>query len=437
VGVCFAAAVLAAKAGCSLALGAFLAGVLASASGRVPKIEHLVLPLRDLFGAIFFVAVGMLLEPRSLAAQAGPILVLTTVILVGDTLGATLGGALAGLPLRVGFRTGLALAQPGEFSFVLVGVGVSAGLLAPDLMAVPVGACILTALLGPVLFRHGDALAAGLERRLPARLNWHLKTYQTWAAKLGRSSLGRGPAPLRKPLVYLVLDAALINAVIIGAALLKQHLPWFRTPRAALGLLVGQGALLMILGRALCGRALEIAERILATGRGAPPVAGRRHLLASLSLALLLLVGAPSLAVLEPFLPQGPMFLVYLGGLAGLLGLLWLRSRRFPPEGALGSEWLLDRVQAPWAQAAPPPAHPGGPEVLSLRLGPQCPYLGRPVGELPLQALTGATVLGLMRRGEPLTLTGEQQFQAEDLLALCGSPAALQAAARLLGCAER
>jgi Trk K+ transport system NAD-binding subunit len=59
------------------------------------------------------------------------------------------------------------------------------------------------------------------------------------------------------------------------------------------------------------------------------------------------------------------------------------------------------------------------------------------VGELPLQALTGATVLGLMRRGEPLTLTGEQQFQAEDLLALCGSPAALQAAARLLGCAER
>lgn len=168
-GVCFTAAVLAAKAGCSLALGAFLAGVLAGASGRVAKIEHLVLPLRDMFGAIFFVAVGMLLDPRSLAAQAGPILVFTGVVLAGDTLGSAVGGALAGLPLRAGFRTGLALAQPGEFSFVLVSTGVAAGFLAPDFMAVPVGTCLLLALLGPTLFRRGDAIAAGLERRLPDR----------------------------------------------------------------------------------------------------------------------------------------------------------------------------------------------------------------------------------------------------------------------------
>jgi CPA2 family monovalent cation:H+ antiporter-2 len=435
VGLCFTAAVLAAKAGCSLALGAFLAGMLAAASGRVPKIEHLVLPLRDLFGAIFFVAVGMLVEPRALATQAAAILAFTAVVLLGDTLGAALGGALAGLPLRMGFRTGMALAQPGEFSFVLVAIGIKAGFLRPDFMAVPVGACLLMALLGPPLFRRGDALAAAMERRLPARINWYLKAYQTWAARLGRSALGRGPAPMRRAFVFLVLDAALINAVIIGAGLLRHHLAWARTPRTAAALLAGQAAAVLVLARALCGRAIEIAERLLApsTGRAPVPVAGRRHLLAALSLALVLLVGAPSLALLQPFLPQGPMLLTFLAGVAGLLGLLWVHSRRVPSDRAVGSEWLLDRVQAPWAQAKGPPGPGEPPGLLSLRLGRQCPYLGRPLAELPLEALTGATVLGLMRQDRPATLTPDLELQAEDTLALCGTPAALEAASRLLG----
>jgi CPA2 family monovalent cation:H+ antiporter-2 len=437
VGVCFTSAVLAAKAGCSLALGAFLAGMLAAASGRVPKIEHLVLPLRHIFGAIFFVAVGMLLEPRSLAAQAVPILAFTGVVLAGDTLGAALGGALAGLPLRAGFRTGLALAQPGEFSFVLVGAGVSAGFLGRDFLAVPVGVCLVTALLGPTLFRRGDAWSAALERRLPQRLNWYLKTYQSWAARLGRSSLGRGPAPMRRPFLYLVLDAALINAVVIGAGLLKQHQAWFRTPRVDLGLAVVQGGLLVFLAWALCGRAFHLAERILAPpGRAAPPQGGLRLLRAALSLTLMLLVGAPSLALLQPFLPQVPMFLVFLGGAAGSLGLLWAHSRRFPPGRAVGSEWLLNRVQAPWSQADQPPASLVPAQMASLRLGRQCPYLGRPLGGLALEQITGATVLGLMRQGRPVTLTPDLELQADDLLALGGPPAALEAAARLLGAEE-
>ena len=425
VGVCFTAAVLADRAGCSLALGAFLAGVLASASGRAPKIEHLVLPLRDIFAAIFFVAVGMLLEPRSLAAQAGPILALTAVVLLGQTVGAALGGALAGLPLRAGFRTGMALAQPGEFSFVLVGIGVHARFLGPDLLAVPVGVCLLTALLGPTLFRRGDALAAGLERRIPVRINWYLKIYQTWAARLGRSSLGRGPAPLRRPLIFLLLDAALIDALIIGTSLLKRHLPWFQALNVALGLVLG------MLAWALAGRAAEIAGQILApvSARELPPLAGHRYLHASLSLALVLIVAAPSLALLQPFLPEGPMVAVFLGGLAGLLALLWAHSRRFPQDQATGSEWLLSRVRAPWARTEPD----GPPVLLSLRLPPQCPFLDRPLGEIGLEQRTGATILSLVRAGKPLPPASDPVLQSGDLLALHGSPAALEAARRLLG----
>lgn len=434
-GVCFTIAVLAAKAGCSLALGAFLAGVLAGASGRVAKIEHLVLPLRDMFGAIFFVTVGMLLDPRSLAAQAGPILAFTAVVLAGDTLGSAVGGALAGLPLRTGFRTGLALAQPGEFSFVLVSTGVSAGFLAPDFMAVPVGSCLLLALLGPTLFRRGDAIAAGLERRLPDRINWYLKTYQSWAARLGKSSLGRGPAPMRRPLVYLALDAVLINGVIIGAALLRHRHGWFQSPRASLWLFLGEGLVLLLLARSLCARALEIANRILVPAeRASAPMAGRTQLLGALSLALLLLVGAPSLAVLQPFLPEGPLLVVFLAGVAGLFGLLWFHSRRYPPDRKVGAEWLLNQVQASLtAGDAPRPPQPGTRDLLSISLGPQCPYLGRPLGELHLEELTGATVMGFMRDGRAVSLDPGLELRPNDLMALCGPPEAVAAASRLLG----
>ena len=430
-GVCFTAAVVSAKAGCSLALGAFLGGMLAAASDRVARIEHLVLPLRDMFAAIFFVAVGMLLEPRQLAAQVLPIAVFTAVVLLGDTLGATLGGALAGLPLRTGFRTGLALAQAGEFSFVLVGIGVGSGLLRPDLFAVPAGVCLATALLGPALFRHGDALAAGLEHRLPGRINWYLKAYQSWAAKLGRSSLGRGPAPLRRPLVFLVLDAVCINLVIVGAALLRHRVPWFQAARAGTGLLACESALLVLLAWALCGRARELAAGLLA---GAEARAGGDHglLQAALGLALLLMVAAPSVVLLQPFLPQGPMLTGFLGGVGGLLGLLWAHSRRFPPDRARGSEWLLDRVRAPWARTGDPPDPAEGGERAALALGPGSPCLDRTLADLAVEDATGAAVLGLLREGRALPAEPGLRLRAGDTLTLRGSPAALAAARRLL-----
>jgi hypothetical protein len=140
------------------------------------------------------------------------------------------------------------------------------------------------------------------------------------------------------------------------------------------------------------------------------------------------MVAAPSLALLQPFLPEGPMVAVFLGGLAALLGLLWAHSRRFPPGRAAGSEWLLGRVRAPWADTGPD----GPPALLSLQLTAQCPFLDRPLGEVGLEQRTGAAVLSLVRAGRPLPPGADPVLQSGDLLALHGSPAALEAARRLL-----
>jgi CPA2 family monovalent cation:H+ antiporter-2 len=430
VGLCFASAVLAATAGCSLALGAFLAGLLAGGSGRSRRIEHLVLPLRDMFSAIFFVAVGMMLDPAALLAQLGPILAFTTVVLLGDSLATTLGATLAGQPLRIGLRAGLALAQPGEFSFVLVTMGISSGLLPATFFPVAAGVCLVNALAGPWLFRQGDALATALEHRIPDRAHWYLKAYQGWAEKLGRP---RGPSPLRGPLLFLLLDAALINLTVIGVWYLKVRTPWFQDLGASAGLLLLAGALaiLSLLAWALYRRAGEIAEAILDAPLkpGAPPPAGRRQLLAALRAALVLIPGIPSLALLQPFLPEGPMLALLSIAFLGLLLLVRSQSRRFPWEQAMGSQWLLHRVQAPWQDGAPDPA---APVDLSLRLGAQCPFLGRTLGDLALEDFAGVTVLSLLRAGTPLVPHPHTRLQPEDILALRGPGRTLQAVEALV-----
>jgi hypothetical protein len=271
------------------------------------------------------------------------------VVLVGDTLAVTLGAVLAGLPMHRGLRTGLILAQPGEFSFVLVGLGATSGLLRPEFFAVAVGVCLLTALLGPWTFRHGDALAGALESGIPKRIRWWLWAYQRWAEKLGRSTLGRGPSPVRGPILFLLLDTVLIHGCIIGAWLLHHRVPWLRMGTPAHVLLALAMAGVSLLAWAMYRRADAIAKVILDTP-GEPPPPGRRQLLAALRTAMLLTMGVPSLGILQPFLPGGPTLALLLAASAGLMALLWAQARRFPWEQAVGSEWLLHRVQAPWLQ---------------------------------------------------------------------------------------
>ena len=419
VGVCFSAAVLAAKAGCSMALGAFLAGMLASGSGRVRAIERLVLPLRDVFSAIFFVAVGMQLSPQALASQWQPILLLTVVVLAGNALAVALWATLAGLPLQRGLQTGLTLAQPGEFSFVLVGLGASSGLLGPRFFPVAVGVCLLSALAGPPILRHSEALAQGLELALPPRVRWYLLAYQAWSGKLGRSTLGKGPSPVRGPILFLVLDAVLIHGCVIGTWLLQHRCPWFRQPGPAHLLLALALAGVVLLAWAMYRRAGQIAALILDSPGQSPP-AGRRQLHAAMRLALLITLGAPSLAILQPFVPGRAPLLVMLLVVAGLLGLAWRQARRFPWEQAIGSEWLLHRVRAPWVQA---------PEetLLSLRVGPGSPFLGRTLDELARGPFAAVSVRAMVRSGVPLTPAPQVRLREGDLLAISGHPNDLEA----------
>ncbi len=127
VGICFAAALLALAFGYSVALGAFIAGSLVAESGEEKTIEHLVQPVRDMFAAIFFVAVGMMIDPGLIAEHWVAVVVFSIVVIVGKIVAVSIGAFLAGYGTRTSVQTGMSLAQIGEFSFIIAGVGLATG----------------------------------------------------------------------------------------------------------------------------------------------------------------------------------------------------------------------------------------------------------------------------------------------------------------------
>lgn len=441
-GLCFVLAVGAAQAGFSLALGAFLAGMLAAESGRVRAIEHQVAPLKDLFTAIFFVAVGMMLDPRAVPPLLGPILLLALLVVVGNALSLTAGGLLAGLPFRTSLQTGLALGQIGEFGFILLATGVAAGLVRPELYSVGVAVAVLTALSTPLVLRRSGPLAERLEQRLPEGLRSSLGLYAAWAEALRQRGIRKGEGrSLRRPTAFLLLDTLLLVALVAAHRLLAARLTLWLEVHAPLGhaaaltlaaALLGLGVGLLVRGILGQGRALARQLAVLAPNPEAEGPGRRgRHLLAGgLRVAVVLMVGLPLVAVLQALAPRGPLLLVAASVFVITVGLQLRRARRLSRDAEGATAWLLARVRDPWGGEGDTEPPPG--TLRALRLGPTCPSLGRRLADLDLGA-TGVTVVALLREGcGPVPLHPSPELRAQDLLALAGPESALDEAERRL-----
>lgn len=185
VGLAFGAALLAIKLGFSLALGAFLIGAIIAESKAVKRVEHKIVPIRDLFTAMFFVAVGMLINPADLVTYWWPLLVITLVTIVGKIVGVSLGAFLAGYDGRTAVKTGSAMAQIGEFSFIIAGLGLSLGVIRPELHPIAVAVCAVTSLTTPLFMRAGPAVADRIGPRLPRWYTRALDAYTRLVRKAG------------------------------------------------------------------------------------------------------------------------------------------------------------------------------------------------------------------------------------------------------------
>ncbi len=169
-GLCFLMAVVSSGVGFSSAFGAFVMGSILAETVEADKIIKLVEPVKNLFGAIFFVSVGMLVEPAVIAEYALPIVVLVLTILVGQAVFGSFGYLLSGQPLRTAMKCGFSMAQIGEFAFIIASLGLSLGVIGKFLYPVVVAVSVITTFLTPYMIRFATPCYAFLERRLPPKL---------------------------------------------------------------------------------------------------------------------------------------------------------------------------------------------------------------------------------------------------------------------------
>lgn len=169
-GLCFLMAVLALKSGYSLALGAFVMGSILAGTTEAERIEHIITPVKNLFGAVFFISVGMLVNPTVMAENAFTITVLSVVVIVGMILFGTTGMLAMGQPLRIAMQSGFCLTQIGEFSFIIATTGMGLGVLDPQLYPIIVAVSVITTFFTPFFIKGAIPCYNWLAHKLPK--NW-------------------------------------------------------------------------------------------------------------------------------------------------------------------------------------------------------------------------------------------------------------------------
>lgn len=176
-GLCFLMVVLATQAGFSPALGAFMMGSLLAETNEGERIVHVISPVKDLFSAIFFVSVGMLIDPRIIVEQWRLVLFFCVVVVLGKIFSVTFGALISGQNLKTSMQSGLSLAQIGEFSYIIAGVGISLKVTNELLYPLAVALSIVTAFITPYLVRSADGMYSFLEKVVPVRVRKVLDTY--------------------------------------------------------------------------------------------------------------------------------------------------------------------------------------------------------------------------------------------------------------------
>jgi len=450
-GLAFGLAVLGGYFGFSIALGAFLMGAIVAEAEEAHQIVERIEPIREMFSAVFFVATGMLLDPKVLVDLWGGVLLITLITVLGKIASCSFGTFLAGYPGRVALPVGLGMAQIGEFSFIIANLGRTAGVTSGALYPIAVAVSSLTTFLTPYLLRSAHAVTELLGRLSPRPLITFATFYTAWLSRLtDRTSGSRKVQSLSLRLIlYLAATVALFVATWSGARPLAAGLPVI-VPRQTELLQWGIAALVVLPFLFIIGRTLEsLTQNITAsllrrskagTSRETGLVRNSlRFLFGWVAAVFVLAAGTPVLP------PLAPLVMVVLGLLATTF-LFWESLVRFHTQ----VEGLLQTLGGPTPvteSGTSTSQWQGRQEVtqlLSDRYGPEVQTedfvvpvhptaVNQTIQTLGLRTATGASIIAIYRDPEQILVPQlDTVVLPGDVLLLLGEKEELVAALRYL-----
>lgn len=442
-GICFLVSRISDMLNFSLALGAFVSGVLVADAQPLKRIERQCAPLRALFSAIFFVTIGMMVDPMALVKLWPQIIGLTLLVVVGKSVNCTAGALLTGRDLKNALQTGIGLAQIGEFAYMVALIGVSMKAVRPELYQVAIGVSFLTTLLNPILLRASDPFADWVVRKTPESWKRGLATYENWLHRFRH--LPTPPEQIRKLRfnflmvgVHLILVAALYLAagflakldysvIAVWVETHKQTLLW----AAASILMVPFGILLFMHARKI-GRYLADALIPLKLQETHWAEAFRGFLVFLSVSFVMLVLAAESFMLSGSIMPESGLEQCVMGGF--LLVIAIFTVNRVKKVGRRSVETLRSAL----ADESRVPETESAAELLDIHterfvLPVGARMAGKSLRELHLRHLTGASVIGIDRNGTTMVNpTAEELLLERDGILLLGDDHQIHSAIKFL-----
>jgi CPA2 family monovalent cation:H+ antiporter-2 len=229
-GLCLSMAVFSVMCGFSLALGAFVMGSILAGTSYAERIEHVTTPVKDLFGSVFFISVGMMVQPEILVQYWWPILLLSAVVIVGMIVFGTFGMLVTGQNLRIAMQSGFSLTQIGEFAFIIASLGMSLGVLNPEIYPIVVAVSVITTFTTPYFIRLSGPAYNFVERHLPPKLYFLIDRYTDSATDNSDNSKHKAwSAMLRRYIWRILLYSIILIAIsLVSSSYIRPLLiEWF------------------------------------------------------------------------------------------------------------------------------------------------------------------------------------------------------------------
>ena len=448
-GLCFGVSLLAVKLEYSVALGAFLIGAIIAESRQIARVEMLMHPVRDLFSAVFFVSIGLLIDPKLLMEHIGPILIITAAVVIGKVVTCGFGTFVAGNDLRTSMRVGMGLAQIGEFSFIIAALGLSLKVTSGFVYPIAVAVSALTTLLTPYLIRSSDTLVAFSERLMPVSVRRSLDAYTHWVGQLGKGGSKRSPSTFLKKWGWqIALNLLLIAAVFIGAHFGRRHgMTWWPTvPGGVNGLkgLLWLSAMILSLPMLIAVVRKWQAFAMLVSEMSVTRKAAGENTAAMRSVVQMIAFVAGCVALIvymlllsSTILPSTNLLIVLVLVLLGTTLLLRRSFIKLHSKAQIALKETFDTPPAPHPhEQARPDVHPllREAQLKAITIAPTSSAVGRVIAELKLRTATGASIVGIERAGENIINPGiDEEIRAGDSILLIGNNAQIARAEGLMG----
>ena len=436
IGLCFGMVSLATLAGFSSALGAFVMGSILAETVEGERIAHLQKGIKDLFGAIFFVSVGMMIDPAIIGAHWGTILILAVVAVAGILTFATTGTLLAGRGLDTAVHTGFSLAQLGEFGFIIASLGCSLGVMRDFIYPVIITVSVITAFTTPYMIKAADPVSDWLQRKLPPRILARINPQQTPANPDSAAEKNAWGQLLKSYFIRIVLYGVILLAILLAAPKLLSGLALKLIPdvseslRNFICLVIELAAMTPFLyGLAITNGSIgKYATKLL------KEKASNRWPILSLLVLRILIANAFIIAAITSYFHLGGwgILMVIAAGLVVLITAKLTMKRYSGLEKRFienfNEKEEMEKKLAPVSSSVKESMGKYNIHTVIVEVSPEFSFIGRPLREMPFRKHSGINIIKIQRGERNIHIpSGDEPIYPGDRLVAVGSDSQIEA----------